>query len=266
MANTRHSYQRGYGFATYDPATSPMWANFPNVHDFGKVFGFNEDFTAFNVGDTATWTLVQTNGTAQQTNTLGGGVTLACSATDNDTATLWRKGDAQSSGGGIFQMDPDSGLKLWWEMQFAVDDIAEFGVCAGLGTPDATAEAVADNTLIINAAAIVDGVYIETGAAGASATVNFASIKDGTAGTEHKADAITLTADLTEYHTVGFYFDGADTVEFWADGALSASITPSGEADWPDNELLIPFVGCKVGTTDAGNLAVRSMRCWQYRS
>jgi len=268
MARTFHSYQRGYGYSVTDSDVSALWKNFPIVHDPRKVVYFYDDFLSVNIGDQSGWTLTNTNATVIQANHAGGAIAIGNTATDSDTANLVYKSDGNDAtvNGGQFKMTENSGLPLWYECRFAVDDIAEFGFAFGLGTPNGAGEFLADDTLIPDPAVLVDGVYFDCGGATASA-FNASCIKNGTADTEVIAGGITLTASATTYHTAGFYFDGADTVTYYFDDEPHATTTtPSTEADWPDDVTLAPFFATKIGTGDAASLYVDYVRIGQYRS
>lgn len=264
MARAR--YIDTYGQSCFNTSSS-MWQDCPSsFSDKTRVVEFYDDFLSTNIGNTAVWTLVQTGGTATQADLVGGALALTCGGNDNDTTNIIALPQT-AAGGGYFRIAPNSGLKLWFEARISVDDIAEFGIFVGLTTPlaDSNAEQLADNNLLMNVSVLADMVGFFTGEGAASAVLKFQWAKNGTLDADGLNNLLTLTASGTTYHTIGFAFDGVTTVTVWVNNAIVGYVNVS-DANWPDDEFLVPGIGCKVGAADGAVLNVDYVRCVQLRA
>lgn len=263
---------RGYGQSCYNAAASTnmastaMWQNAPSFYcDPHRVVRFFDDFVPLQVGSTGRWIVTNTGSTTTQAGiaVLGGLVALGGGATDNDTANMYAIGSAGTATTGYFRLN--ASLPMWFEARFSVDDNAEHGIFLGLAGGASATEILADDTLILDAANVTAAIGFDTGAGSTdSASLNFVAADGGTR-TELIADVAALGTTNTTFITAGFYWDGANNLDCWINGAKFG--TYSGTTGIPDDagDRLIPVLANKVGTTDAANLYVDYVHVLQLR-
>ncbi len=245
--------------------TEGFWSNCPTVEVNPEVsaYEFFDDFMFSNIGDvTSKWMLDNTNGTVAAgsgaTYGLGGMAIFNTGATDEDWVNL--KGWDSDNAGGPFKITANSGKKLWFESKFYLTAVGAVEVVAFyVGLMDGlTTEPMADATGAKN---MVDGIYFRT-LSDASTQLDFATTRNSTE-TEVKAAINTLVKDT--FVRVGFYFDGANTVQAYINGVATSTVVNVAATTFPYDVGLCPYVGIK--TTEAVNkiAVVDYVKCIQMR-
>lgn len=218
------------GISDAHPATffAPMPVLRPD-----RVHSYFNDFHTFNTAD---WTITTTEaGAGSATEALAdeqfGALLITNDAADNDADFFQKVGES-------FKFV--AGKKLAFACRFKVSDATQSDVVVGLQITDTTPLAV------------TDGVYWRKD--DGDANLDFVVIKDSTATT---ATAATTLADAT-YITLGFYYDGASTIEYWS--ATAAGVwTKHGTSvttNMPDDELLTISFGIQNGEAVAKTMTV----------
>jgi len=201
------------------------------IVDFNDFMSFNatsgEDYIITNTG-AATEVLSSAHGP-------GGVLLLTNAAADNDLCTLQRPVEA-------FRFT--AGKQTWFAARVklvnAATEVTESDFFCGLIITDTTLEG-----------GITDGVYFNK--------------PDGTAGTIRlittmNSNATTQNSVATFVHDVwielGFYFDGANSLEVWVDNAKVATVpVVLGTSLVNDEELTVTF-GIQNGTAAAKAMAI----------
>jgi len=127
------------------------------------------------------------------------------------------------------------GKKLWYKCRFKIKEVIQCDAKIGL--------IVTDTTLLD----VTDGVYFQTD--DGDAYLDFGVEKDDTA-TATTAIA-TLVADT--FLTVGFYYDGASTIEYSVNDVILGSVATTNMPD--DEELTVTF-GIQNGEVAANILSI----------
>lgn len=192
-----------------------------------KFHTYFDDFDYFTAGD---WTITTTEAGA-------GDATEAL--TDGDGGLLKITNDAADDDNDFFQKKGESfkfvaGKRLWFKSRFKVSDATQSDVVIGLQITDTTPLAVTDGVYFLKA----DG----------SATVNCLVTKNSTSTTTAAATLVTDT-----FITLGFYYDGASTIQIWADDLVVATSVTTNLVD--DEELTISF-GIQNGEAVAKTLTI----------
>lgn len=193
-----------------------------------KFHTYFEDFDTFNTGD---WTITTTEaGAGSATEALadgdGGLLLITNDAADNDADFFQKVGES-------FKFV--SGKKLWFKSRFKVSDATQSDVVIGLQITDTTPLDVTDGVFFLKA----DG----------AATVDFLVEKNNTATTT--SSVATLVADT--FIVLGFYYDGASTIQIWVDDAVVGTSVTTNLVD--DEELTISF-GIQNGEAVAKTMTV----------
>ena len=192
-----------------------------------KFHTYFDDFDYFTAGD---WTITTTEaGAGDATEALtdgdGGLLLITNDAADNDNDFLQKKGES-------FKFV--AGKRLWFKTRFKVSDATQSDLVIGLQITDTTPLAVTDGVYFLKA----DG----------STTVNCLVTKNSTSTT---TAAATLASDT--FITLGFYYDGASTIQIWADDLVVATSVTTNLVD--DEELTISF-GIQNGEAVAKTLTI----------
>lgn len=192
-----------------------------------KFHTYFDDFDYFTAGD---WTITTTEaGAGDATEALtdgdGGLLLITNDAADDDNDFLQKKGES-------FKFV--AGKRLWFKTRFKVSDATQSDVVIGLQITDTTPLAVTDGVYFLKA----DG----------STTVNCLVTKNSTSTT---TAAATLASNT--FITLGFYYDGASTIQIWADDLVVATSVTTNLVD--DEELTISF-GIQNGEAVAKTLTI----------
>lgn len=179
-----------------------------------KFHTYFDDFDYFTAGD---WTITTTEaGAGDATEALadgdGGLLKITTDAANNDNDFLQKKGES-------FKFV--AGKRLWFKSRFRVSDASASDVVMGLQITDTTPLDVTDGVFFLKA----DGAN----------TVDFIVEKNNTATT---TSAVATLGD-DAFVTLGFYYDGASTIQIWVDDAVVATSVTTNLVD--DEELTISF-------------------------
>ena len=182
-----------------------------------------EDFDYYTAGD---WTVTETDAGATQALTDGDGglLLITNTAADNDLVAIQKKGES-------FRFA--SGKKLFFEARFKVSNATESDVVMGLQITDTSPLDVTDGVFFIKA----DG----------STSVSFVVEKNNTATT---TSSVATMADDT-FVTLGFYYDGASTIEYSVNGVVAGTSVTTNLVD--DEDLTVSFA------LQNGNAVARTM-------
>jgi hypothetical protein len=196
--------------------------------DSTRVHTYFNDFDTYTAAD---WTITTTEaGAGSATEALtdaDGGVLLVTNAAgDNDNDFFNKVGES-------FLMA--SNKKAWFKARFKVSDATQSDFVIGLQITDTSPLAVSD------------GVYFSKDDGDAS--LDFHVIKDSTATT---ASAIATVADDT-YLTVGFYYNGTDSITYFVNDVKQGS---SVTTNLPDDEVLTISFGIQNGEAVAKTMSV----------
>lgn len=189
-----------------------------------KAHVYFEDFDYYTAAD---WTVTETGTATQALTDVDGGVLLITnSAADNDASFSQKVGESF-----LFE----AGKELWFKARFAVSDATQSDVVIGLQITDTTPLAV------------TDGVYFIK--PDDAAAMNFVVVKDSTAST---ASAITTVVAAT-YMTVGFYYNGSDSVSYFVNDVKLGSLPVT---NLPNDETLTISFGVQNGAAAAKTMSV----------
>lgn len=175
----------------------------------------------------ANWTVTETGTGTRALTDADGGVLLITNDSNNDDANFFNKV------GESFLFE--SGKKLWFKTRFKVSDATESDVVVGLQITDITPLAVSDGVYFIKA----DG----------STSVSFVVTKNTTPTTN--ANAATLVDDT--YIELGFYYNGKDAIEYFADGS---KVGTSAVTNLPDDEIMTISFGIQNGEAVAKTMSM----------
>lgn len=205
-------------------ATDPMGSySAPDPTDEHR---FMDDF---NVYSSASWTNTTVGtGTAAIVAGDGGILALATTATSSDSVAIQKTGEGFS-----FEV----GKPAWFKARLKVSALTSV-VVAGLQVTDTTPEDVTDGIYFLST--------VTTGAITAYVRKNAST---GSA----SAACGALVADT--YTDLSWYWDGKDTVSFWQDGVLKATITGVAANYLPDTTTT-PSLSVRTTTAAAKTLSV----------
>ena len=209
-----------------DAMPTSMFYDMPAARP-NRLYTFFDDFNMFAAAD---WTI---------TTTEAGAGDAAEALTDEQFGALLVTNDAADNDADFFQKKGESfkfvsGKQLWFEARFKVSDATQSDFVIGLQITDTTPLAVTDGVYFLKA----DG----------STTVNCLVTKNSTSTT---TAAATLASDT--FITLGFYYDGASTIQIWADDLVVATSVTTNLVD--DEELTISF-GIQNGEAVAKTLTI----------
>lgn len=215
------------------------------VPDPTTVHVFMEDFNKFNPGD---WfiTRIHTGGTIGS-ETIGdadGGILAFYPANADDDSTFfqWKATDNVSSASEIFTIA--SGKKLWFKARMKVSNTGDSDFIMGLQSADTTPTTSPVDAIWFKSDDGDD--YLDFGVYASSV----ASVTD--------AAIATLTDDI--YFTVGFYWDGVDTLQYFYNDAIQGSST----GDMPSAAMTISF-GVQNGSAAARTMSIDYICCIKER-
>jgi hypothetical protein len=176
-----------------------------------KFHTYFEDFDYYTAGD---WTVTETDAGATQAlaNGDGGLLLVTNTAADDDLVALQKVGESF-----LFA----SGKRLFFEARFKVSDATQSDVVMGLQITDTTPLDATDGVFFIKA----DG----------STSVSLLVEKNNTATTT--ASVATMADDT--FITLGFYYDGASTIQYSVNGAIAGTSVTTNLPD--DEELTVSF-------------------------
>jgi len=195
---------------------------------------------------------------------IGGGLTLATAATDNNSPTLQHGGTT----GAQFHVSKTTPYDLAWELHFRVTTIIETGTLLGLGEEGMAANngCLADNT---GATADKDNIGFRGLMHASTLTLDAVYRKAGQ--TEVTALAGALVPSVNVDYGVAFRFRKLTKMgEWWVNGAKVKELDFSNTttvpvATCPFDELLSPVVCLKAGEAGAKTLVIRELDCFmQY--
>lgn len=227
-----------------------FWSGCPDLGYGGShrnAFTFFDDFLSFEVGNlTSKWTLTTTGGTvklgnAEAANLFAGGyIDLEAATADEDYVTLML--DDSTVGAG-FYISEASTKKLWYETRIQVSSVTSSTIYVGLFSP-ASDDISVDAT---GAEAVTDGIYFRTLGGSSPTELDFCVNESG--GTEEEASGNISALAANTAITLGFLFDGDDTVTPYVNGTAGtpAAVT---DVDFPNDVGLTP--GFHIKTVAAG--------------
>jgi len=182
----------------------------------------------------------------------GGVLKVDCGNTDNDEANC-QLGTATNEPWVI----TTSNLKpLYFGIRVKAAEHADEGIFVGLMEPGKTADTLTDDSgVLIDADLIGFNILTATPAAW-----NATWKKAGQA-----VQAITgVAVNADDYHIFEFYFDGASTVTFWADGTAHATVATTSAATFPSAEEMTITLAIKTGQGTAKSMAIDWIRVVQF--
>jgi hypothetical protein len=191
-----------------------------------EVHVFMEDFDCYVAGD---WTATETGSTGSVAlgDVDGGCVVVTTGSADNDNEFLQKVGES-------FKMA--AGKSTWFKARFKVSDATQSDFVIGLQITDTSPLSV------------TDGIYFMKD--DGDANLDFYVTKDSTSSS---ASAIATVASDT-FLTVGFYFDGKSSVEYFVNDVKKGTLTPSTAL--PDDEELTISFGIQAGEAAAKVMTV----------
>jgi len=208
-----------------------------------------DDFTHLVTGK---WQLHQAGGAGgsatiinAEDDILGGVLQLALAATDNHKLDL-KLIDGDS--GGSWKITLDSGKKLWYATKVRVPQIADLAMYVGLFNPAECAFGHGlslDDTGLPNLSVngFQDGIYFRILTA-TPTEIDWAVAKN-MAETEVKD---CIKANDAAWHTLGFYFDGINTITPTIDGVPKPAYAVNADAaNFPDDLGLLPHFSIQTG-------------------
>lgn len=188
---------------------------------------FHTFFDDFDRYTAANWTVTETQGSATQAlvNGDGGWLQLVNSATNDDLVSLQNT---------VESFTFTAGQRLFFEARIAVDDATQSDVLVGLLHQTTTPFAPTDGVYFVK----LDG----------DTALDFVEEAGDTATTE---SGISDMADDT-FITVGFYYDGVETVVYAVDGVVVGSIDITNLTE----DLLTPTFAVRNGEGAAKTMTI----------
>jgi len=213
-----------------------------------KIYGYFNDFFQYAATD---WVLSTTEaGAGSASEAIAddetGGVLLVTNAGgsgDHDNFQLSRDGGTNDSETFLFA----TGKKAWFKARFKSNDGDKVTTHIGLHIV---------NTDPVNAAP-TDGVYFKTTTA--TADISLVCVKDSVSSV---ASGLGTLGDDT-FVSVGFYWDGVDTIHVFVDDAEVATVTPG--TTLPTDEYLAVSFGVENGEAAANTLEIDYIGAWMER-
>ena len=175
---------------------------------------YYNDFDTYTAGD---WVVTETDAGATQALTAGDGglLLITNTAADNDLVVLQKTPAAFTF---------ETGKKAFFRCRFKVSDATQSDVVIGLQVVDTTPLDV------------TDGIYFLK--ADDAATVDIICRKNASTGSTTATSIATLTDDT--FVTLGWYWDGIDTVQYEVNGVVTGSLT-SAATYLPDTTCTVSF-------------------------
>ena len=175
---------------------------------------YYNDFDTYTAGD---WVVTETDAGATQALTAGDGglLLITNTAADNDLVVLQKTPAAFTF---------ETGKKAFFRCRFKVSDATQSDVVIGLQVVDTTPLDV------------TDGIYFLK--ADDAATVDIICRKNASTGSTTATSIATLTDDT--FVTLGWYWDGVDTVQYEVNGVVVGSLT-SAATYLPDTTCTVSF-------------------------
>ncbi len=219
-----HATRFSYGVTNASPGT-----NLANMGQLDPTL-FHSYFNDFDTYLASDWTVTET-GTATQALTagLGGWLLISNSAADND---------ASFSQLTTATFQPTSGKRLFFKARFKVSDATESDLQIGLVLTDTTP---LDAT---------DGIYFQKD--DGDAQLDIYVRKNATTGSNSSTNIATVVSDT--FMTVGFEYDGKETVYAYVDNVLVGSLDASSDY-LPDTLLAVSF-GIQNGAAAAKTMTL----------
>jgi len=215
------------------------------IPDPTSIHVFMEDFNKFNPGD---WfiTRIHSGSTAgsETISDADGGILVVTPANADDDSTYfqWKAYDHVDTASEIFTLA--SGKKLWFKARLKCSDATQSDFLVGLQSADTTP-----------LTAPVDAVWFTKD--DGDANLDFGMYASSAATLSDTA--IASLSDNT-YFTVGFYWDGVDTIEYFYNDISQGSST----AAYPSAEMTISF-GVRNGAAAAKVLSMDFVCCIKER-
>lgn len=209
------------------------------IPDQTRLISYVNDFHVYTSGD---WTLTETqSGATQAVNTgANGGVLLLTNATGNTDVNQIQLINE------TFKLA--TGKKFWMKAKFSLTagTMANFGGLVGLAITDSSA-----------VAGVSDGIFFRKPTGGA--TLSAVLCKNSTE-TAITMGTVTTAVDVT----AALYYNGANQVEVWLDGAkVGSTTTLTNLCD--DEELAVTLASVNATSGAANVLAVDYIACYLER-
>lgn len=175
---------------------------------------YYNDFDTYTAGD---WVVTETDAGATQALTAGDGglLLITNTAADNDLVALQKTPAAFTF---------ETGKKAFFRCRFKVSDATQSDLVIGLQVVDTTPLDVTDGVYFLKA----DG----------AATVDVICRKNASTGSTTATAVATLANDT--FVTLGWYWDGIDTVQYEVNGVVAGSLT-SAATYLPDTTCTVSF-------------------------
>ena len=203
-----------------------------------KVVMFWDDFMPYTAADwvkTATSVGAGTSVAAQSDTYIGGAVVITNAANENDS--LWLQNSHDGGTNDLEGWRIQTGKKAWFKAKFQGDDVDQTSFMVGIYI---TATDPIDTPP-------TDGIWFQSD--DGDANIDLHCVKNSVYTT---ASIIGTLVDATD-STVGFYWDGIDTIHYFIDdievGTLSSGTIPN------DEYMAISF-GCQNGEAVANTMTV----------
>ncbi len=237
-------------------------------HVFEDFLGFNGLLTSTTgdyTGQAGGYSAYQdaSNTITQIATEVGGVISIATDATDNDESWLQFGGAT----GVLGKIASSNGQKMLFEARIRISTIASRNFFVGLAEEGfATADAITDAGAMITTKDFIGFRSLEGDATGLDTVYQKASQTTGVV----KDDALTLVA--ATWYKVGFVFDPAkrtNAITFFIDGEAQPDVVASSvldDATFPDGEEMSFVAGVKNGTTTATVLDLDWWRFLQTRA
>jgi len=239
-----------------------FWSDCPCVEVDPSVSAYEifDDFVYSSVGDvTSKWMKDADTGTATlgsaATYGLGGIMVMDTTAAKNKYVGL-KVMDADAKNGG-FKITKSSGKKLWFAAKVKLTSLADEILYVGL-IDGATTKCAADDTGAEN---LADGVYFRT--LTATPTKLDYCVANTAGGETATSDVATLVAST--WTTIGFKFDGANTIQAWLNGVALHDVHMADETDFPTAVALTPYLYIHSGNGTRAYMYVDWVKCVQMR-
>lgn len=193
-----------------------------------KYHVFHDDFDRYVAAD---WTITTTeagagSATEALTDADGGALLITNDAADNDLDFFQKVGESFTF---------ESGKPLWFKARFKVSDATQSDFVIGLQ--------ITDTTMLD----VTDGVFFQKDDGDAS--LDFHVEKNNTA-----TDATAIATVVSDtYLTVGFYYDGKSSVEYYVD---DVQLGTAATTNLPDDEVLTVSFGLQNGEAVAKTMTL----------
>lgn len=227
-----------------------MWENAPQLTflDPGVAHSFYDDFhqrpDSSETTDTAAWDITLIDGAPDNAethnvadNAAGGIWEIVSNDADNDVNNLQHNGEA-------WKLATDKAL--WFEARVNIEDADTADWFVGL--------CITNPTIM---AGTTDRIGFEVPAGDSAQLINFVTEK----GSTQTSTSTAVTAEDNTYVKLGFWFDGAGTVYFYANGVEVGSHT----TNIPDDQDLTISLEVRAATATVQTFRVDYIKCVQVR-